>query len=58
VVKYLKCYYCDFTTDLDAVYQRHVEVNHPSMPVYPTLRQIRELYLEPQNKIWEELGIE
>jgi hypothetical protein len=26
----------DFTTDLDVVYQRHVQNNHPSMPVYPT----------------------
>ena len=33
--KYFKCYYCDdFETDLDAVYQRHVEDNHPSKPVY------------------------
>jgi len=46
----LGCYYCDdFTTDLDAVYQRHVDDNHPSKPVYPTIRQIQELGLRPQN---------
>jgi hypothetical protein len=27
-------------------------------PVYPSLRQINELGLKPQNKQWEELGIE
>lgn len=36
VDKYFKCYYCNFTTDLDVVYQRHVQDNHPSIPVYPT----------------------
>jgi hypothetical protein len=43
--------------DIDLEYQRHVEDNHPSMPVYPTLRQIQELGLRPQNKIWESLGV-
>ena len=32
--KYFKSYYCDFETDLDVTYQKHVEINHPSMPVY------------------------
>jgi hypothetical protein len=52
---YFHCYYCDFTTDLDVVYQRHVEDNHKSKPVYPTKKEIQELHLKPQNKIWEEL---
>ena len=47
-----------FSTDIDSEYQKHVERNHPSKPVYPTIRQIQELGLKPQDKIWEELGIE
>jgi len=31
----------------------HVKQKHPEKPVYPTIRQIQELGLEPQNKIWE-----
>jgi hypothetical protein len=50
---YFHCYYCDFTTDLDVTYQKHFEDNHPSKPAYPTIRQIQELGLKPQNKIWE-----
>jgi hypothetical protein len=56
--KYLKCYFCDFSTDIDSEYQKHVERNHPSKPVYPTIRQIQELGLKPQDKIWESLGLE
>jgi hypothetical protein len=29
-----------------------------SRPVYLTIRQIQELGLEPQDKIWEELAVE
>jgi len=39
-------------------YQRHVEDSHKGKPVYPTIRQIKELELKPQNKIWESLGVE
>ena len=53
-----QCYYCEFTTDLDLEYQKHVEHNHPSNPVYPSIRQNQELLLEPQDKIWDNLGIE
>jgi len=55
---YFRCYYCEFTTDIDVTYQRHVEDNHPSMPVYPSTKQIKEYRLKPQNRIWENLGIE
>ncbi|MGI0034125.1 MAG: hypothetical protein ACRD97_12770, partial [Nitrososphaeraceae archaeon] len=63
--KYLKCYYCEFSTDSDLEYQKHVEQKDPSKPVYPTIRQIQEYGLKPQDKIWEDqdkiwedLGIE
>jgi len=56
--KYFKCYYCNFTTDEDIEYQTHVKQRHPSKPVYPTIRQIREYDLEPQDKNWETLGVE
>ena len=59
MAKFFKCYYCDdFETDIDRTYQNHVEQNHPSKSPYPTRKQIKELQLKPQNKVWEELGIE
>lgn len=51
---YFHCYYCDFETDIDKTYQNHVKQNHKGKPLYPTLKQIQELGLEGQNKIWEE----
>lgn len=51
--RYFKCYYCEFTTDQDLDYQKHVVHNHHSKPVYPTIRYIQELCLKPQNKIWK-----
>jgi hypothetical protein len=51
---YFKCYYCEFETDIDRTYQQHIEQNHKGLPVYPTLKQIQELGLKRQNKVWEE----
>ena len=55
---YFKCYYCDFETDIDRTYQNHVHQNHPEKPVYPSLKEIKELGLRSQGRAWEELGIE
>jgi hypothetical protein len=52
------CYYCSFETDIDRTYQNHVIENHADKPVYPSLKQIQKLGLKPQNKVWEELGVE
>jgi hypothetical protein len=59
MTKFFKCYYCEgFETDIDRTYQNHVEQNHPSKSPYPTLKQIQELGLQKQGKVWEEMGIE
>jgi len=55
---YFHCYYCSFETDIDRTYQDHVKQSHPDKPVYPNKKQIKELGLVEQNKMWEDFTFE
>lgn len=46
------CYYCDYGTNNENQYQRHV-VNVHDKPAYPSLADIDKLGLRPQGKDWE-----
>jgi hypothetical protein len=47
------CYYCDFDTNSQDDYKKHVVVYHPKKPGYPSLEDLKRSGLKPQGRPWE-----
>jgi hypothetical protein len=47
------CYYCDYRTDNEHDYERHVVQTHEGKPAYPNKAEIEKSGLKPQGKDWE-----
>ena len=48
-----ECYYCNFKTDMENQYRRHVVNNHHNKAAYPTKAEIESLGLESKGRHWE-----
>jgi hypothetical protein len=49
-----KCYHCDnFQTNSEGDYERHVILNHPRKPCYPSKPDLERLGLKGMGKKWE-----
>ena len=46
------CYYCDYNTDIQGDYDKHVVLTHDK-PAYPNKAEIEKRGLKPQGKDWE-----
>jgi hypothetical protein len=47
------CYYCDYGTNDEDDYERHVIMKHPSKVAYPNKLEVEKLGLKAQGKSWE-----